>query len=806
MTTADVTLEPLEPRRLLSTSFSEGQILAAAQQFPAMPRDTADLVPFVGGLPTFTAGTPFNDLGITLLDTDYVDGENGGGDTFMPVDPSDPLPGTGQVKYVRTVLNVDLSENYGAAYGDRIILGTAEIDVPFFTIGPDGIDNDYVAIQHFDYQFGAIQLRGTADDYELRNYNAGDGVATAGNYLFYTGGGALDLVAFVFNFDDFAPTVSGALPNNTGALGNGTGVLDLNDPNQFLFAQPVSPTPAVVGQATQVGTNGKEIVEAVAVDASGNTYLAGATDGTFVDGPNVSHRLFVSQTLADGSAGWTTELPMREGSTLKAAIADSEHVYVAGRTLGALPGFANAGRWDGILLKLRLSDGEIVATNQWGNAGIDGYGNLELDDAGHLFVSGQGSPPGQGGTDDLYLVAKHRTSDLGNVWRQLDPTAQQGFAASAEAWGGLAFVPDDTGAGEGTLVVAGWVISFGGANAFATTYSGLTAATPTIDNSIILTPPGQTAEWFMDSVVDSQGDIYLAGYTTGNLGGPHRGEGDAFIVKYDSNLRNPTIRQFGTARSDMFRYLEIDASDQIYATGYTYADQGGSPNADPTGRTGDVVVYKFDTNLNVLDKTQFGTPHEDRGISALFNDTLVIGGMTEAAMADVSRGSFDGYVVRLDADTLDVSQDKATVLAAEFRRETRQAVVITFDSDARNTLARGDLVLTNLSTGGVVPESVGTLFFNAAGTVATLDVTNQLANGRFLATIAGSDATVAFSVLAGDANNDGVVSIADFAILRANFGGGSLFSQGDFNYDSQVSIADFALLRANFGLSVDDEA
>jgi hypothetical protein len=39
-----------------------------------------------------------------------------------------------------------------------------------------------------------------------------------------------------------------------------------------------------------------------------------------------------------------------------------------------LPGFTNAGRWDGILLKLNLSDGQIVATNQWGNAGIDGYG------------------------------------------------------------------------------------------------------------------------------------------------------------------------------------------------------------------------------------------------------------------------------------------------------------------------------------------------------------------------------------------------------------------------------------------------
>ena len=57
--------------------------------------------------------------------------------------------------------------------------------------------------------------------------------------------------------------------------------------------------------------------------------------------------------------------------------------------------------------------------------------------------------------------------------------------------------------------------------------------------------------------------------------------------------------------------------------------------------------------------------------------------------------------------------------------------------------------------------------------------------------------------LAGDANGDGSVTIADFAILRANFGtSGAMFSTGDFNEDGDVTIADFAILRANFGTSV----
>jgi hypothetical protein len=60
-------------------------------------------------------------------------------------------------------------------------------------------------------------------------------------------------------------------------------------------------------------------------------------------------------------------------------------------------------------------------------------------------------------------------------------------------------------------------------------------------------------------------------------------------------------------------------------------------------------------------------------------------------------------------------------------------------------------------------------------------------------------------MLAADANNDNVVNITDFNILRGTFGK----SQGDPGYDDRadftgdltVSIADFNLVRSNFGVS-----
>jgi len=56
--------------------------------------------------------------------------------------------------------------------------------------------------------------------------------------------------------------------------------------------------------------------------------------------------------------------------------------------------------------------------------------------------------------------------------------------------------------------------------------------------------------------------------------------------------------------------------------------------------------------------------------------------------------------------------------------------------------------------------------------------------------------------IAGDANSDGIVGLADHNILASNFGRtGATFSQGDFNGDRIVNLLDFNIFGANFGRS-----
>jgi hypothetical protein len=628
------------------------QLRDSAVKFPVMPKGTADLIPFTGGLPTFSSGTPFNDLEFTIFDTDYMDGENSGGDVFMPVDPSDPFPGANKVKVVRCILNTDLNEQYGSANADRIILGTAEIPNPFFLRGSDGVDNDYAVILHLDYEHGYIQLKGQASDYRLVYFKLSDGVKTEGWYLFYTANGNIDLIAFIFPCWTIEPAVSGNPPNNLNPICNSDSTLKLNDPLHFRYAQPISTTVAVAQGIAQYGSNGKEVVGGMTADKQGNIYLTGLTDGNLDGNTDAPNEIFIAKISPAGTKLWVTELPMKEGSFLKAATTDDNFIYVAGRTLGNLPGFTNAGKWDGILLKLNLSDGQIVAMNQWGNPGIDGYGCITQDDDGNIFVSAQGSVPSGGGTDDVYLVAKHKKSDLSNVWRTLNAPNATGFKASAEAWGGLTYVKATT-PGAGRLVVAGWYIASGGANAFASVYENLNTTAPTRPHSIILASPGIRAEWFMDNTVDAQGNIYFAGFTTGNIGGNPAGEGDAFIAKYSPQLTNPVFKQFGTNKSDLISKLEIDANGTLYATGYSYGNYAGANN-DPSQRTADIFIQKFDQNLNFLSNRRIGTPHEERGISYLKDTILYIGGMTEGTMVAANKGSFDGFVFAVKTSDLSI--------------------------------------------------------------------------------------------------------------------------------------------------------
>lgn len=639
-------------------SQTAAQLLDSISQLPPMPREVVDLLPFVqvGRRVTSSSGAPFNDVEFTIFDTDYMEGETAGYDVFCPVDPSDPYPGSGTVKYIKCVSNVDADSLYGLPQGDRVILGLPETNQPFFQRGPDGIDNDYAVIQSFDFRNGYIQLVGEPADYRLQYATQAQGAATEGWYLFYTGGGDIDLIAFIFPCDDIGSTVGGGTPQYPDRLCNPSKQLSLIDSTQFKYQNQPSSYPVRIEGIAQFGSSGNDIVGGVTTDPFGFVYVFGSSDGNLDQAANPGNEVYVAKYNPDGTRLWLQEFFDTDGTYLFDAVADSQYLYVAGRTRGSIPGFTNAGQWDGIIAKLQLSDGTIVATDQWGNSGIDGWGNITLDGSGHLYVSGQGSPPGNTGTDPDYGVAKYRTSDLQNVWRVIQAPDDPAIVGSAEAWGGISYVKGAS-LSQDRLVIAGWfATALKGAEAFISVYENLHTATPVRVAYRTIATNGFRADWILDNEVDQQGNILVVGFTSGNFQGGSRGLGDAFLARFSPDLSTSTFRQVGTAQADLFRKMGLDSAGNVFVTGYTYGNyaQGGyiGTNADSSLGSGDIWVHRFDKDLQPAAVRQFGTSGEDRAQIHIANGYVYMAGMTEKAMTDSHLGAFDGFLTVLDIDDL----------------------------------------------------------------------------------------------------------------------------------------------------------
>ena len=141
---------------------------------------------------------------------------------------------------------------------------------------------------------------------------------------------------------------------------------------------------------------------------------------------------------------------------------------------------------------------------------------------------------------------------------------------------------------------------------------------------------------------DGAGGVLVAGYTSGSLGGPQLGSGDAFLARYDSAGNRLWIRQFGTSGYEYALALTRDGAGGVMIAGGTTGDMGG-PN---TGGV-DVFLARHDSLGNQLWVRQFGTKNGD-GAGAVASDGAggVFVGGSEGGVAHA--GSTQAFLARYD--------------------------------------------------------------------------------------------------------------------------------------------------------------
>ena len=146
---------------------------------------------------------------------------------------------------------------------------------------------------------------------------------------------------------------------------------------------------------------------------------------------------------------------------------------------------------------------------------------------------------------------------------------------------------------------------------------------------------------------DGQGNVYVAGITDGSLGGanPFLGREDAYVRKYDSSGAVVWTRQLGTTGIDFAENLTVDAAANVYVTGTTTGHLG----ADQFGGE-DGFVSKLDATGNVQWLRQFGTAQDENpfGIALDTAGRIYLSGQTRGALASANQGIYDAFIKVLD--------------------------------------------------------------------------------------------------------------------------------------------------------------
>jgi len=320
----------------------------------------------------------------------------------------------------------------------------------------------------------------------------------------------------------------------------------------------------------QLGTSAAEEGRGVAKDGSNNIYVTGGTYGGLDSNTSFGGQdIFLVKYNSDAEKQWTRQLGSSSNDTGRGVAVDSSNnIYVTGITEGGLDGYTNLGEQDIFLVKYD-SNGNKKWTRQMGTSKSDIAHGIAVDSSNNIYVTGET----RGGLDnntnigdkDIFLV-KYDSNGNRN-W-----TLQPGT--------------DKEDAGYGITVVSNNVYVTG------VTYGGLdsnsNAGSNSADIFLVKYSSAGVKDWTKQLGTTSEdvgyavaGDsnspanIYVTGYTKGNLGTPNNaGNSDIFLAKYYDNSTHQSTILLGSSNAEVGRSVTVNNSNNVYLTGDNETNSG----------------------------------------------------------------------------------------------------------------------------------------------------------------------------------------------------------------------------------------
>ena len=533
---------------------------------------------------------------------------------------------------------------------DRFVLGD-EIQPYYTTFDPVSLvttnplgTNQFAVLYDFAPEQDVIQLNGKKDDYQIVEIDGltVDGIDRPffGEVIFSLQQGSPDLVAYVVS----TPEVD----------------LDLGkDYFEFVGDKPEDkPDEKKIGQ---LGTTGIDKALGAATDSAGNVYITGSTSGSLAGANQGSSDIWVARYDSSGNQTLLQQsgISTPNGETAVAVATDDDgNFYLTGSrgSNGWVAKYNNSGQqqWN-----RQVALPGAFTTSSFG---------LDVDQNGNVYVSGLGikdNPDRETfdfAVEDDSWIAKF---DSGGTQQWLTPIDTPFFnenydlavdaAGDSYAVGWTQGLVEESDPSRDLLKYDVW-ISKQNTDGQIEWIQQLGSA-----------DEGLEFAWGVDT--DSQGNIYVTGWTTGALGTRDKEfedseSYDVFLAKFAPEIDEQGnsllwAKQFGSEGDDgmFFSDLHIDAQDNIFLTGYTN-DKLGKGEEDKDASS--AWVGRFDTEGNNEWIQQLGSKENlDYGtdLSADGNGNLYVTGYTEAFLG-TNNGTANGAAVDAWLAKLDVEKGK----------------------------------------------------------------------------------------------------------------------------------------------------
>jgi hypothetical protein len=291
--------------------------------------------------------------------------------------------------------------------------------------------------------------------------------------------------------------------------------------------------------------NGVDMETHIALDATGNIYVTGQSNGLLKKGIKGQKGPIVSiNTFADvytikynpnGGVMWQRRYdgPSHKIDRPEAiALDNAGNVYITGSTS------IDQNNIDYLTMKLAGSNGAILYTAQYNGSGnrIDEATGIVVNNAGEAFVTGLSDPYGNSAYN--YVTIKY-TSTGAEAWTQsYNGPADGTDIANAISMDGFGFVYV-TGQSQGDFGYDFATVAYGnsGIEIWRVRYNGPAAASDKAVDMAVFTPPGPAFE---------QSHVYVTGESEGDITGL-----DIALVKYEQPL---VIGEFAQTTSGLSNY------------------------------------------------------------------------------------------------------------------------------------------------------------------------------------------------------------------------------------------------------------